>query len=172
LADAPKALGTSALSTEAYADYFAYQVLESFDHLGTDPETTRKGQLPAALQTLSPDPLILRGAGMLNIFGPMEAFRQKFPRSKIHQLVRRFQTGKGEALRDAWASASTELRRAGLTDEFAILKEYFGGKAGECEIQEIITWVHIAELWDYAPPPRHWSAPPVPLAPRGLGEEE
>jgi hypothetical protein len=171
LADAPKALGTSGMSTEAYTDYFAYQVLESFDHLGADPDAIRKRQLPAALQPLSPDPLILPGAGMLDIFAPMEAFRQKFPRSKIHNFVRRFLTSLPEALNDAWESASTELQRAGVTEQFATLTGYFGGQGRECQTREIITWLHIAELWDYTPP-LGWSAPAVPPAPQTLQEGE
>jgi hypothetical protein len=171
LADGPKALGTNGLPTEAYTDYFAYQVLESFDHLGADPDGIRKLRMPAALQPLSPDPLILPGEGMLDIFSPMGTFRQKFPRSKIHHLVRRFLTGVPKALNDAWESASAEVERAELKDQFAALTRYFGGQARDRQIRDIITWLHIAELWDYTPPPG-WSAPAVPPTPEIMQEGE
>jgi hypothetical protein len=164
LADAPKTLGTQGAPID-YTDYFAYQVLESFDHLGADPDGMRKRQLPAALQTLPSDPLILPGAGMLDIFAPMETFRQKFPRGKIHQLVRQFRTSESEGLSATWASASTELKRTGTVDEFAALTGYFGRTSGDSQTREIVTWLHIAELWDYTPPPG-WTAPPVPPIPQ------
>jgi hypothetical protein len=169
LADAPKELGTSGISTEAYTDYFAYQVLESFDHLGTDPDRMRKRQLPACLGYLPHDPLILPGAGMLDLFAPMEAFRQKFPRSKIHHIVRRFQTTTSETLCGACESASAELQRDRVEDLFSALTGYLGGRTENLEIRKIVTWLHIAELWDYTSPP-NWKAPPVPPMSQALQE--
>jgi len=164
LADAPKELGTSGMSTESYTDYFAYQVLESFDHLGADPKTKRRSQLPAGLRDLSQDPLILPGSGMLDIFAPMEALRQKFPRSKIHHIVQRFRTETSDGLVRACKGASAELQRTGVSDHFATLTGYFGGQAGDAQTRQVVTWLHIAELWDYTSPPNSWTAPTVPVS--------
>jgi hypothetical protein len=161
LADGPKALGTNGPLPEAYADYFAYQALESFDHLGAEPDELRKRQLPPCLRTLSPDPLILSGAGMLGVFEPMEQFRQRFPRSRIHRLVRLFQSEAGEGLDRACQMAGEELSRAGAEKPFEDLVRCFGGSATGNAQRGIATWLHIAELWDYTPVPT-WTAPPVP----------
>lgn len=164
LAEGPKNLGKSGAPSN-YKDFFTYQVLESFDHLGTSIDEMRKKQLPKSLQALDLKPMILSGTEMLAVPERMERFRKKFPRSKLHWLTHLI-----VASDEDWQkSAEAELERAGAKTEFNDLMSYFGAQAGGAENGCAATWLHIAELWDYTHKP-NWEAPPAPtLTPTPAG---
>ena len=76
LAHRPKVRGKK----EPMSNWFTYQVLESFDHLGTDPDTTRQNRLPEGVDL---DALSLPGDGMQEIPDILDRFRKEFPKSKL-----------------------------------------------------------------------------------------
>jgi len=159
LAETPKALGTKTVAEDKYKNYFAYQVLESFDHLGTDIQRVRENRLPPSLRGLPVSPLILSGDGMLEIFTPMGKFRERFPRSKLHSLAQAMLSGEPHCLEEA----DRELKRAKLEGEFETLCNYFGAQATGSH-KKLATWFHIIELWDYTHEPT-WNPAPVPDLP-------
>jgi len=154
LAEEPKRLGTHGLRTENYQDYFTYQVLESFDHLGDDPEKIRALRMPYILRTAGADSLTLSGDGMKGVLAGMEKVRSKFPRSKLHRLLDLYCNHPDSAPNE---QAEKELKNAGTTDVFTELSDYFGATAPDEALKNAAAWMHIAELWDYTPEP-DWKA--------------
>jgi hypothetical protein len=170
LADTPKKFGKQG-TPDIYADYFAYQVLESYDHLGIAPEVLRKRQLPALLQKLEEDdPLILPGDGMLSIYKNIETFRQCFPRNKIHQIAHISRSKENEDPKAVLEFADRELEKNQLyKDAFAELSNYFGSRHQDPRVRKLLTWIHIEQLWDYTPLPS-WECPPVPVMNKETGK--
>jgi len=156
LAERPKQLGTERLQTTDYRNYFTYQVLESFDHLGSDPDEVRKLRMPRGLQG-SMDSLILPGDQMTDVVDRMEKMRTDFPRTKLHWLLDFYCNQQGS---QPDANAEKELETAKTSDAFNALKEYFGSTTNDGTLKAAATWTHIAELWDYTPLP-DWKWPTI-----------
>jgi len=162
LANRPKDLGTRGRSERDYEDLFAYQVLESFDHLGTDIDGVRRKRMPVPLQSGEncTDTLVLGGWGMISAIQSLEEFRTRFPRSKLHRILHLYgpQGNKADGP-SALEVGTNELARAGLKEEFQTLKKYFGERAGaDNAAKTAATWMHIHELWDYTTMP-DWEMP-------------
>ncbi len=155
LAEQPKKFGTATSDTTAYKNYFTYQVLESFDHLGSDPDTSRQMRMPAILRANSVDSLILPGNDMNIVLDGMEKMRAKFPRGKLHWLLDLY-CNHPDSQPDQ--KAAGELTTAGLTEVFNNLKGFFGSTTTDGALKAAATWMHIAELWDYTRPP-DWEWP-------------
>lgn len=130
LAEAPK---------EVAADRFAYQTLESFDHLGTEFDRSRCGRW----KVNHPRELVLDGAKMRLVPAEMEKFRTSFPRNQLHTIVQDLVNGRHAAGIERGDQA---LELAGMTDVFASLTDLLAGLSSD---RKKICWLHLAELWDY-----------------------
>lgn len=129
------------------ANRVAYQVLESFDHAGTDLEAFRRMRCP---EGVSPEDLILDGNGMASIIEPVRTLKRTIPKRRLHRLVESLYlgedtTGASEELENTVKKAlEAEVpgREKTLPQDQALA--YFG--SGNAR------WVHLLELWDYIGP--------------------
>jgi hypothetical protein len=133
LADAPKSLG---------GDRFAYQVLESFDHLGTGFKDARERLTGLSLEDLAVD-----GSGMHKVPGAMNAFRAKFPRNKLFDIAQALGGGR---VTDGLELGQKVVAASETQTEFTTLLSLLGGPKNSAHA----CWIHIAELWDYTRDPR------------------
>lgn len=132
---------------------FAYEVLESFDHVGSDFAAYR---LSHCVQPLTPgtlpDPgqLILDSSVMPFLKEQAASLREKLPRRKLHQVVELLLTPPGDA---AAVAARQAERGAAVRD----LKDRLG-RAGvpNAQVRELearlggeACWLHLNALWDY-----------------------
>lgn len=122
-------------------DVFAYQVLESFDHIGTDFKAFREGRVPRGRGVRA---LGVHGAGMDKATSAFDIVKHTFPRSKLHAIVALIRDGEIEEARSLIEKTSGELRRE-AQDALKDLLAFFDPSS-----EGLTGWYHIAELWDYA----------------------
>ncbi len=122
-------------------DVFAYQVLESFDHIGTDFKAFREGRVPRGRSVRE---LGVHGAGMDKATSAFDIVKHTFPRSKLHAIVAVIRDHEAEKATQMIENTVRELRPEGKS----ALKEllFFFDPSSE----GLTGWYHIAELWDYA----------------------
>lgn len=118
-----------------HTGYVAYQVLESFDHTGTDLAGFRKLRCPAGI---SVGELIFPGKDMLQVLDLVKEIKndQDFSRRKLHQIV-------DSAFMGESARMDKLIEKAGFDQMGPIQKlARIFGKAPVC-------YLHLLELWDY-----------------------
>jgi hypothetical protein len=117
---------------------FAYQVLESFDHVTGDLNRFREGRIPregAAVTELILDPAPFDSTAAVTL-----ALRHGLPKNKLHDIVLalRRDPERAKALID-----KTLGDAFGDPKDFEPLRRLFGGTD--------TAWFHLADLWDYLP---------------------
>lgn len=151
-----KMLAGSAKVKDVNRNFMTYQVLESFDHLGANGEALRKNRLPPLFANV--DPLLLSGDSMHQLATPLNHFRSRFPRSKLHRILHLYHQDPIEAAK----LAGEELERNGATSNFQEITAALALPFTPDEPQRTAaSWLHIAELWDYTPLP-DWKDPQLP----------
>lgn len=133
---------------------FAYEVLESFDHIGRNLQRYREERCPQPVNSsgsISPQALILAGPDMQDMFDFVSSFAEEMPRKQLHEIT-------AELLwrpRKPVDTAKRQRKRAYLLDRITIsvqqagvspdllksLKGNFGG--------EEAFWLHVNALWGY-----------------------
>jgi hypothetical protein len=156
-----KKLAETAKAMSRDANLFAYEVLESFDHVGRDLDTHRRERSPHPLdptQVVNPASLILRGEDMTEIHNFARSIREKMPRKQLHNVVanlllptRFLDDSSGQAVsinqrRQAREERADQLKgslkQAGVSSEMLEhLAERLGGQDS--------SWLHLNALWDY-----------------------
>ncbi len=132
-----KALAEMAKEEDRGKSLFAYQTLESFDHVGDDLErfygVKTKG-------TLKIDDFVLEGNEMKEIAIKIKKLKEnEFPRSKIYQICMAIIEHKPiEDIENLEKKALEHYRKK--DDDWNSLKSFLKNKA---------TAMHVAELWDY-----------------------
>ena len=132
---------------------FAYEILESFDHVGRDLDAYRKERSVQPLEPgLAPDPksLILAGHEMNNVLEAAKCLKEKLPRRKLHVMAEDLLC----ALQDAGEIKQREKKRKAIADE--LLKSLDDeesrkalGKLTTGLGGEDARWLHLSALWDY-----------------------
>ncbi|HHJ20679.1 MAG TPA: hypothetical protein ENJ84_12795 [Gammaproteobacteria bacterium] len=133
----------------------AYQVLESFDHAGTNLRDYRKNQLKGLSDKL-PD-FLVEAEQMEAIEDSISKLKQmEFPKRKIYQIVQQYRVGmpdEAEKLRKKitggdYSELTPEQKEEcdKIATELEHLKSIFGGSNAY--------WLHLMELWDYVSPER------------------
>ena len=130
-----------AANDHASRDVFAYQVLESFDHIGTDFKTFRETRVP---QGQSGRGLSVHGLGMDKATSAFEVVRRTFPSSKLHAVVALIRDHEMEEAKQLIEKTVGELRQEGKVAVKDLLSFFDPSSEG------LTGWYHIAELWDYA----------------------
>lgn len=123
----------------AEKNVFAWQVLESFDHVGQDLDKTIESRLP---QGCAPADFLLAGEQLGNLIGAANGLKSELPRNKVHSIARSF-AAKQNSLAEPLAEKTLEQLPKASQDRF----HNFAQKIGN----EWMVWVHLAELWDYFP---------------------
>ena len=116
----------------------AYQVLESFDHAGTDFHGYRKKRLAG---TGDLDNLLIDAKDMdkiQDIFHKLKSEEVDFPHRKIYQILQQYRTGN---------EGKAEEYMAKLLPESSELIEKLKGIFGSGQAH----WLHLMDLWDYIP---------------------
>lgn len=128
LADLAKARGKE-------TGYVAYQVLESFDHAGTDLRRFRELRCPPGIV---PEDLVLTGTDMLSVKKAAGGLARQgeFSRRKLHQVVQALYDGDRRR-------ADLLVKKAGFgsMDQLRVLEDGLGKRP--------VCWLHLLELWDY-----------------------
>jgi hypothetical protein len=141
---------------------FAYEVLESFDHVGSDFDAYRQAHCVQPLEPgVHPDTqqLNLDARDMLFLQQQAKTLSEKLPRRKLHEVVEGlltpFEALEGEAdgarvermnLQKERRAATirnfkVRLNKAGVSDtQVQQFEQQFGGAA---------CWLHLQALWDY-----------------------
>jgi hypothetical protein len=117
----------------------AYEVLESFDHAGSDLEAYRKMRCPSPID---PDSLLLKGDHMLELengyqfIDIVQKLKDLLPRRKVHNIVQSLYEGDmGKVDR-----LQTGIE-AGVVEGLNRLKSCLGDSH--------TPWLHLQALWDY-----------------------
>ncbi|TVR81418.1 MAG: hypothetical protein EA405_08735 [Rhodospirillales bacterium] len=124
----------------------AYQVLESFDHIGRDLDGFRRSRCPAGMR---PEEMLIDGATMAGVPEAMASLNPEMgPRMARRQVKRLALTlhergagGEAEALEKALLA---DLKADGLQDQVAALHRCFGDGPA--------LWLHLDDLWDFLVP--------------------
>jgi hypothetical protein len=134
---------------------FAYEVLESFDHIGRDLGGYRKERCP---QPLNPDGepdqsvLILAGDDMPDVLDAARLLKESMPRRQLHAMVDHLLTKTKTRSADEAATRRTERKelvgklRSDLKnqDQQSALSTLTSKLGGDDAL-----WLHLAALWDY-----------------------
>ncbi|MBI1763957.1 MAG: hypothetical protein HYR56_21235 [Acidobacteria bacterium] len=132
---------------------FAYEVLESFDHVGRDLEAYRRERSPQPVTTtdsLNPETLILDGMTMAALGDFVYDYAEELPRKPLHELTEELLT----ALRPTDSVTQRESTRKQLLKRL----QSAAIKAGKPEdaLQQLFNsfgeqsfWLHANALWDY-----------------------
>ena len=118
----------------------AYQVLESFDHLGTSPEQYRQQHCPAGIEAQE---LILSGRMLTKIENNFSSLGHELPRRRLHKIVQQLFTDPRKA-RQHIDAALKLFEEQNLAHAVRELQRCFGTSDA--------FWLHLAELWDYLAP--------------------
>jgi hypothetical protein len=114
-----------------------YQVLESFDDIGSNLAEFTSDRLPDSCLAAS---LLLEGGCIGSIIEDCKALKQDVPRNKVHDIAHQLmhrQTAQGDNL----AKETLQHIPQAIQKQFHALAGRLGG--------ERMAWVHLAELWDY-----------------------
>jgi len=157
-------------SDASQVNAFAYQVLESFDHLGEDFAAARKRRSPHGVNQLE----LLLHADALELFAEArKRLRDDLPRSRLYRITRSlfqndtavfraeldrmFKVAQNKALRDRIDESVVAWRlllnsgATSLGDTESTPKSGRGYLHGESSF-----WLHLMELWDYLPDFSEW----------------
>lgn len=118
----------------------AYQVLESFDHLGASPGQYRQDQCPKGVDAKD---LIVDGLKLSGTRSGFPGIRQEHPRRQLYKIVHLLYSDPARAA-ELIKTTLNQLEKTGLQNEIKELKECFG--------TGIAFWLHLIELWDYVEP--------------------
>ncbi|MDH4319384.1 MAG: hypothetical protein OEV64_13410, partial [Desulfobulbaceae bacterium] len=116
----------------------AYQVLESFDHMGTALRDIRAQRCPPSVDN---DELIISGESMAEVQPVVRAIKELLPKRRLHNLVRLLYANDMEKVVDLVEEIEKEKL---LKPELAKLTPCFGEGCGK--------YLHLLELWDYIAP--------------------
>jgi hypothetical protein len=146
---------------KAQRNQFAYEILESFDHIGRDLSDHRRERAPVAVADESASRagdagrMTLSGDSMDEVGRFVSALKPSVPRRKLSQLALLLfaPPGEAEAAREAGGriAALTEDVRAAVGHDAAAaaaLAAFVESQAREGKGEET-AWAHLAELWDY-----------------------
>jgi hypothetical protein len=141
---------------------FAYEVLESFDHAGSDFDAYRRSRCVQPLDpAVQPDPesLILAADQLLFLQGLAQTLREELPRRKLHDVVEELLTPFQQVDKEDNDAREERLKARKQDRETAIneLKARLS-KAGvtssvieqmEQRLHRETCWLHLQALWDY-----------------------
>ena len=130
-------------------DAFAYQVLESFDHLGremTEEFVRRRYPFGEGAK----NPLVLRGEEMHEWSRGMREMREVVPRRQLHDIVRLLMAGKITNAQEIASGVVKKLKGNREAANAVHPLEYFT----DASRMGVGAWYHIGELWDYVGPER------------------
>lgn len=119
------------------ANLFAYEVLESFDHVSGDLESYRRRRSPGGNQAGS---LILDGTKMQDIETLAPVILENLSRRQLNRLVRMIiqpEPPDNEERSKTLRNLTAEL----TIDQVTQLRDALGG--------DDVSWVHLLSLWDY-----------------------
>ncbi|MBI5328186.1 MAG: hypothetical protein HZB80_07835 [Deltaproteobacteria bacterium] len=126
---------SEAAKKDKSGNLFAYQVLESFDHISNDFDKIRKSQAIGG----DANTLILDGKDIENISNNIKALKDnEFPKNKLHEITKRLRNG-GDA---------KDLIEKAIKGLLVATQTALDKLKGDCN-GDNPKWGHIADLWDY-----------------------
>jgi hypothetical protein len=132
---------------------FAYEILESFDSIGTDLDSFRDRRLPSGSHV---EHLYLRRSTPATISNEFPRVSSAVPRSKLFDIVRAQRVGDPVTAKRMIDSLFAVLDDDARTAMLEIASERGFGALGSqprsSDDIDPIVWVHLADLWDYLPP--------------------
>lgn len=133
---------------------FAYEVLESFDHVGRDLQQYRKERSPQPVNSadpVNPQVLILAGESMPALDNFITSFAEEMPRKQLHEITNELLWRPRKAVdvmerqkkRDAMLTRieKTVIKAGIKEDELKSLQASFDSDEA--------FWLHVNALWDY-----------------------
>lgn len=143
---------------EPNGNFFAYEILESFDHIGRDVEEYRRERVPASLRsTEGAKALILDGdrifrTGEESVIEIVSRLKDRLPRRRLSTIVKEFlKEGRQEEAEKQVKELLEEMRES-RGDLKKLFGKFDGNSSGNDEADYIshpITWIHLNALWDY-----------------------
>jgi hypothetical protein len=129
-------LADAAKGVDRTRNLLAYQVLESFDVVGSDFESFRAARSPGGT---APGDLVLAGERLAELTRAVAELVPVLPHGRVHRLAAAIVAG-----RDGTAEADSLARFARQEGKDADLATLLGAAATPAA-----AWLHLAELWDY-----------------------
>lgn len=141
---------------------FAYEVLESFDHAGSDFDAYRESHCPQPLgEHVAPNhqKLTISSRQMEVLQQAVKGLQEKLPRGKLHDVVEQLLTPFEDKPGETDDDKSERLKRRrqerkSTTDDFKTRLKEAG--ISSSRIQELeqnlgseVCWLHLNALWDY-----------------------
>jgi hypothetical protein len=145
--------------TESNGNYFAYEILESFDHIGRDVEEYRKERVPVSLPSdEGTKALILDGDVVFkndngeSVIEIVSKLKDKLPRRRLSNIVKELlKAGRQEEVKKQVREFLGEMKDS--RGELRKLFVKFGGtSSGNDEtdyVEQPMIWMHLNALWDY-----------------------
>lgn len=130
---------------------FAYQTLESFDHLGEDTARARSRRLPRALRDGEADSpfLSLPGESMGEIHRIAQDLK-KLPRGRVHEVA--IELCRRDDIEGALTIGGATLKKRELIPKFEeFCSALFPTAAAVNDEHRAAAWIHLNDLWDYLP---------------------
>jgi len=130
----------------------AYQLLKSFDHVGSDLQTYRQDRIKGLTDNL--DELLIDARNMEDIENCIRTLKDNdFPRRKIYQILQAYRNNeaeKAEQLYQKLIGAKEQNQQQKIyQNQLQILQAQFDLSESEAEKQTTqIHWLHLMELWD------------------------
>lgn len=138
-------LGDAAKAVDRGRSLIAYEVLESFDHLGNDPDGHRAERCPPGLD---PADLVVDGADVTAFLEAVEAARAAgLPRRRLKRLADDLHT------RDVLLEDLEKRLFDGLDPSVGGAVREAVDKLARVVSRRPAAWVHLEALWDYVLPP-------------------
>ncbi|MBK8809437.1 MAG: hypothetical protein IPN69_01715 [Acidobacteria bacterium] len=134
-------------------NYFAYEVLESFDHVGGKIDDYRLRRTPAAIvEDLRLESLLLSGANMAGIAEEFSAFADSLPRRRLYRIAEMLIAGTDvKAEIDELLKELNDADRKSLAEIAPLLNSPVDpAKDLKDELAaNPAVWIHLNTLWDY-----------------------
>lgn len=118
-------------------NYFAYQVLESFDYTGDELETFRQRRCPQGVKQAD---FIISGNRMDKVLSVIGRVKQALPKGLIYRIVQGLLSPSEES-QPLIEIAQNTLIENGYEESLGKLQECFG--------MDTTLWIHLIELLDY-----------------------
>lgn len=133
---------TESFPASAKGNYFAFQVLESFDNIHGDLSEYRQKICPPKIHNGA---LIVDGIKMDNIQGKIQTIKndEKFSRGRLHGIVKDLVAGRG-------SYAAHNIQK--LTEAISPHTQTVLDELGKLFTGNTSRWLQISELWDYICP--------------------
>jgi hypothetical protein len=144
-----------------FVNFFAYEILESFDHIGQNMAKYRAMRMPKSLRETVVEetdlsPLILDGVRINTVSENFKKIKDSVPRRRLYRLAKYLIEGKGQSIIDDEIGELLIELDGDSKEILCKLSPLLNGpEIGDgADVKKLlsekpIVWIHLNNLWDY-----------------------